>query len=125
MSAAGDAAVLARLRSDSQLADAIYEGTVTDPPERYASVFAPLGSDTSDRLGGPSNVNETTYTIHSVATTVEQAKWVGRRVVALLTDYTIPGVGRLTHPVSLPPRLDREANPPLWYLVDQFDLTHS
>jgi hypothetical protein len=125
VSAAGDAAVLARLRSDSQLANAVYEGTVTDPPARYASVFAPLGADTSDRLGGPSNVNDTTYTIHSVATTVEQAKWVGRRVVGLLTDYVIPDVGRLTHPVSLPPRLDKEANPPLWYLVDQFDLTHS
>jgi hypothetical protein len=125
VSAAGDAAVLARLRSDSQLANAIYEGTVTNPPTRYASVFAPLGADTSDRLGGPSNVNDTTYTIHSVATTVEQAKWVGRRVVGLLTDHVIPGVGRLTHPVSLPPRLDTEANPPLWYLVDQFDLTHS
>lgn len=125
MSAAGDAAVFARLRSDAQLADAVFEGTVTDPPARYVSVFAPLGSDSSDRLGGVSNVNDTTYTVHSVATTAEQAKWVGRRVVGLLTDYAIPGVGRLTHPVSLPPRLDRDANPPLWYLVDQFDLTHS
>jgi hypothetical protein len=125
VSAAGDAGVLARLRSDAQLANAVYEGTVTNPPVRYASVFAPLGADTSDRLGGPSNVNATTYTIHSVGVSVEQAKWVGRRVVGLLTDYTIPGVGRLTHPVSLPPRLDADSNPPLWYLVDQFDLTHS
>lgn len=125
MSAAGDAAVLARLRSDAQLANAVYEGTVTNPPVRYASVFAPLGSDTTDRLGGVSNVNETTYTIHSVGVTVEQAKWVGRRVASLLTDYTIPGVGRLTHPVSLPPRVDTTVNPPLWYLVDQYDLTHS
>jgi hypothetical protein len=103
----------------------VFEGTVTDPPARYVSVFAPLGADSSDRLGGVSNVNETTYTIHSVGTTVEAAKWVGRRVVGLLTDHAIPGVGRLTHPVSQPPRLDRDANPPLWYLVDQFDLTHS
>lgn len=125
MSAAGDAAVLARLRSDTELADAVFEGTVDDPPARYATVFAPLGADYSDRLGGVSNVNDTTYTIHSVGTTVEQAKWVGRRVAALLTDYAIPGVGRLTHPVSMPPRLDRDSNPPLWYLVDQFDLTHS
>ena len=125
MSAEGDEAVLARLRSDAQLADAVYEGTVTDPPARYVSVFAPLGADSSDRLGGVSNVNDTTYTIHSVGVSVEQAKWVGRRVAALLTDYAIPGVGRLTHPVSRPPRLDRESNPPLWYLVDQFDLSHS
>jgi hypothetical protein len=125
VSAAGDAGVLARLRSDTQLANAVYEGTVTTPPARYVSVFAPIGRDTSDRLGGVSNVNDTTYTIHSVGTTVEQAKWVARRVAALLTDHVIPGVGRLTHPVSREPQLDRDANPPLWYLVDQYDLTDS
>jgi len=125
MSAEGDAGLLARLRSDAQLADAVYEGTVTNPPARYVSVFAPIGSDDSDRLGGPSNVNETTYTIHSVGRTVEQAKWAARRVQSLLTDYVIEDVGRLTHPVSIGPRLDRDANPPLWFLVDQYDLTHS
>lgn len=125
MSAAGDAGFLARLRSDAQLANAIYEGTVTSPPERYASVFSGLGSDSTDRLAGPSNVNDTTYIVHSVGYTIEQAKWVGRRTSALLNDYVIPGVGRITHPVSRPPQLDREANPPLWYLVDEYDLTHS
>ena len=125
MSAEGDAAVLARLRSDAQLANAVYEGTVTNPPARYVSVFAPIGSDHSDRLAGPSNVNDTTYTIHSVGVTVEQAKWAARRVQALLTDYAIDGVGTLSHPMSIGPRLDREANPPLWFVVDQYDLTHS
>lgn len=125
MSAAGDAAVLARLRSDSQLTDAVFEGTVTNPPSRYVSVFAPIGVDRSDRLAGPSNVNETTYTIHSVGVTVEQCKWVARRVQGRLTDYVIPGVGYLEHPVSQPPRLDPDSNPPLWYVVDQYDLTHS
>jgi hypothetical protein len=125
VSAEGDAGVLARLRSDAQLADAVYEGTVTNPPARYVSVFAPIGGDATDRLGGPSNVNETTYTIHSVGRTVEQCKWAARRVQGLLTDYVIEDVGRLTHPVSLPPRLDRDANPPLWYVVDQYDLSHS
>jgi hypothetical protein len=126
VSAAGDAAVLARLRSDSQLANAVYEGTVTTPPERYVSVFAPIGVDSGDRLAGPSNVNDTTYTIHSIGRTVDQAKWVARRVNALLKDFEpIPGKGQLTHPVSRLPQLDREANPPLWYLVDQYDLTDS
>jgi hypothetical protein len=125
VSAAGDAAVLARLRSDSQLANAVYEGTVTDPPARYVSVFAPIGRDFSDRLAGPSNVNDTAYTIHSVGVTVEQCKWVARRVNGLLKDHAIDGVGTLTHPVSLLPQLDREANPPLWYVVDVYDLTHS
>jgi len=125
MSAAGDTAVLARLRSDAQLASAVYEGTVTDPPARYVSVFAPIGSDVSDRLAGPSNVNRTTYTIHSVGRTIEQAKWAARRVQGLLTDHVIDGVGRLEHPVSLEPQIDRTANPPLWYLVDQYDLTDS
>jgi hypothetical protein len=125
MSAAGDAGLFSRLRSDSQLADAVYEGTVTDPPSRYVSVFAPIGRDSSDRLAGPSNVNDTTYTIHSVGLTVEQAKWVARRVQGRLTDYTIDGVGTLTHPVSLPPQLDHRANPPLWFVVDQYDLTQS
>ena len=145
MSAEGDAAIFARLRGDEQLADAVFEGTVKNPPKRYVSIFAPIGSDSSDRLAGPSNVNETTYTIHSVATTVEQCKWVARRVQALLTDHTVEAAypsddlypsddffptdfqwaGRITHPVSLPPRLDRDANPPLWYVVDQYDLTQS
>ena len=126
MSAAGDAAVFARLRTDAQIT--FYEGQVTPgtmPPDRYAVVHSPLGVDSSDRLGGVSNVNETTYTVISVGSTVEQAKWVGRRVVALLKDHAIPGVGRLTHPVSRDPKLDREVNPPRWYIVDQFDLTHS
>lgn len=125
MSAAGDAGFLARLRSDAQLANAIYEGTVTSPPERYASVFSGLGSDSTDRLAGPSNVNDTTYIVHSVGRTIEQAKWVGRRTSALLTDYVIPGVGRITHPVSRPPQLDKDGPVPLWYLVDEYDLTHS
>ena len=124
MSAAGDAAVLARLRSDSLLASRVFEGTVTSAPQWYVSVFSPLGSDTSDRLSGPSNVNSTTYTIHSVGVTIEQAKAAGRRVVDLLRDYAIPGVGSLTHPVSRPPALDKDANPVLWYLVDEFDLSH-
>jgi len=88
------------------------------------SVFAPIGSDSTDRLGGVSNVNDTTYTIHSVGRTVEQAKWAARRVQGLLTDYVIEGVGRLTHPVSIGPQLDAKANPPLWYLVDEYDLAH-
>jgi hypothetical protein len=126
VTAASDAAVLARLRSDLQLADAVYEGTVKNPPARYVSVFAPLGRDVGDRLAGPSNVNETTYTIHSVGHTVEQAKWVARRVNALLKDFEpVPGKGQLTHPVSRDPLLDREANPPLWFLVDQYDLSSS
>jgi hypothetical protein len=125
VSAEGDAAVLARLRSDPQLADAVFEGTVENPPGRYVSVFSPLGADTPDRFTGPSNVNTTTYTIHGVGRTIEQAKWVGRRVNALLKDWTPPVIGarRVQHPVSREPQLDRAANPPLWYVVDQYDLT--
>lgn len=126
MSAAGDAAVLARLRSDAELADAVYEGTVKSPPERYASVFSGLGADSRDRLAGLANVNTTTYTVHSVGTTIEQAKWVANRVRALLKDWEpFPGRGRMTHPVSRDPQLDTKANPPLWYLVDQYDLAIS
>lgn len=125
MSAAGDAALLARLRSDPQLANAVYEGVVTSPPARYVSVYSGLGVDAGDRLAGPSNVNDTTYTIHSVATSVEQAKWVAGRVRTLLLDWTPPiaGARRMRHPVSRSPQVDRDANPPLWYLVDQWDLT--
>lgn len=127
MSAASDVALMARLRSDAQLADAVFEGTVKNPPKRYASVFSGLGSDSSDRLAGPSNVNQVTYTIHSVGNTIEQAKWVASRVKGLLLDWVpIPGTGAaFTHPVSREPQLDRQANPPLWFLVDQYDLTSS
>lgn len=132
MSADGDAAVLARLRSDPLLATAVFEGTVIDaptsenPPRGYVSVFSGLGRDMSDRFSGPSNVNDATYTIHSVGITVTQAKWVARRVQALLVDWTPPfeGARRMRHEVSRPPQLDRDANPVLFYLVDQYDLTH-
>lgn len=126
MSAASDAAVLARLRSDPRLADAVYEGIVTTPPDTYVSVFSGIGRDGADRLAGPSNVNITTYTIHSVALDIAGAKSTARRVQALLTDWEpVEGKGRIVHAVSRDPQLDREANPKLWYLVDQYDLTSS
>jgi hypothetical protein len=104
----------------------VYEGTVTTPPSAYVSVFSGIGRDTSDRLAGPSNANTTTYTIHSVALDIAGAKSTARRVQALLTDWEpVEGKGRMVHAVSREPQLDREANPKLWYLVDQYDLTLS
>lgn len=125
MTAAGDAAVFARLRSDARLEDIVFEGTVEDRPDVYVSVFAPLGRDSADRFTGPSAVNDTTYTIHSVALDIAGAKSTARRVAALLTDWTpdVPGARRISHSVSRPPQYDRDLNPPLWYVVDQYDLT--
>lgn len=125
MTAAGDAAVFARLRSDARLANIVFEGTVTGGPDVYVSVFAPLGRDSADRFTGPSGVNETTYTIHCVARDIAGAKSTARRVAALLTDWTpaVPGARRITHPVSRPPQYDRDSTPALWFVVDQYDLT--
>lgn len=126
MTAASDAAVLARLRSDARLTDAVYEGTVVNPPNVYVSVFSGIGRDDADRFAGPSNANSTTYTVHSVARDTAGAKSTARRVAALLTDWEpVEGRGRIVHAVSREPQLDRESNPPLWYLVDQYDLTSS
>lgn len=132
MTEASDAAVLARLRAHDALATVVFEGRVDDAPTTespargYVTVYAPLGTDRGDRLAGPSNVNDTTYTTYSVGITVAQAKWVARRVRAQLLDFEpVAGQGQLTHPVSIDAQLDRDANPPVWFLTDQWDLSSS
>lgn len=122
-----DDAVLARLRSDPQLAQVVFEGgAVNGKPERYVVVWADSGARSSDRYDGV-QVNVTkTYTIHCVGSSPVQAKWVNERVVGLLVNWRPTVVGRscqrLKHEVSRPLAVDRDVSPWLHYTVDQFDL---
>lgn len=120
-------AILARLRADAVLAGVTFEGVVEDRPELYCSVFINSGYRTSERFTGPAVTAEFTFTIHSVGTSQDQAQFVAERVFAQLLDFspTIAGrtARRLRHVVSRPAELDRDVTPPLWFVVDQFDLT--
>lgn len=120
-------AILTRLRQDSVLSTATFEGVVTDRPQRYCTVFTNSGYRSVERLAGPSATATFTYTIHSVGSTPEQAQAVAERVFAQLLDFT-PTVanrqcGRLRHAASQPVQKDSDVTPALYYCVDQFDLT--
>jgi hypothetical protein len=122
-----DNLVLEQLRGDPQLASVVFEGaTVTGSPARYVVVWANGGSRASDRFEGSEGNLTKTYTVHSVGLTPEQAKWVQERVDARLRDFRPVLAGRnfqrVKHPVSRPVAVDRDANPVVHYMVDQYDL---
>lgn len=120
------AAVLARLRSDPQLADVVFLGDVTGRPDRYVVVYTDQGHRTRDRIGGPSTAVNMTVTVHSCGSTVDQAQWVADRVFGLLLDW-VPDLGGRTswptsHEVSQPAQKDSDVSPPVFYTVDVFDV---
>lgn len=119
-------AILARLREDSVLASATFEGVVTDRPQRYCTVFTDSGYRTVERLAGPSATALFTYTVHSVGSTPDQAQAVAEHVFAQLLDFT-PTVagrlcGRLRHAASQPVQQDPDI-PDLYFCVDEFDVS--
>ncbi|WP_223690109.1 DUF3168 domain-containing protein [Leifsonia poae] len=125
-------AILARLREDTVLQGFTFEGVVLpdvqeNRPQRYCTIFTNSGYRTVERLSGPSATATFTYTIHSVGTDPQQAQAVAERVFAQLLDYTPTVVGRqcgrLRHAASQPVQVDTDVKPPLYYCVDQFDLT--
>lgn len=118
-----DNAFLALIRADTQLASAVYEGVVLSPPARYVSVFAREVRSVG-RFSGPHSVTNNEYTVHSVATTPEQAKWTRERVLERVLDVTPVVAGwncrRVMFVTSQPLARDDDANPPLWYTVDVY-----
>lgn len=133
MSATEDTAVLARLRADAWLTAATFDDEVTpeERPQRYALVTSNAGVQTAQRLTQAVKATtarrEITYTIRSVGTTRAQAIAVADRVAAQLLGFIPTVSGRrcwpIRHAISRPAQKDTDPNPPLWYCVDEFDLT--
>lgn len=126
------AATLARLREDDVLTDSTFEGLVApdengDRPQRYLSVFSDNGEYEAGRATGPAETVTFTYTLHSVGTDPQQARAVAERAFAQLLGYrpTITGrrCGRYRHTYSQQIQIDDTAKPPLWFGVDEFELT--
>lgn len=120
-------ALLARLRAHPILAAATFDGVVTGDPQRYANVHGNIGRRTSWSLRRRQGRLEYTFTIHSVGRDPAQARAVGMAVGEQLADWTPVVEGRtcypLVHAVSQPIFSDPDADPPVWYGVDQYDLS--
>lgn len=119
-------AFLARLRSDPQLSDVVFEGEVTGDPQRYVNVYPDTGFFTRRSMLGEHQDADVTFTIHSVGTTRAQAMWVDGRVLALLNDHilTVPGrrCWRLQPAGTQPVAKDSTAVPEKFLAVRRFIL---
>jgi len=128
-SAAHIDAFSARLREDTVLATATFEGVVQDRPNRYCTIHAAGPTHTAERFNGRSTQQDYSVTVHSVGTTPAQARFVQDRVVAQLLDFTLTvsgrSVRRIRHTYSRPVDIDKDVSPPLWYFVDEFEFTSS
>lgn len=125
MSRAIDNAIFTRLREVIGL-PVFPGGEVEGQPSRYVVVWVNSGARSADRYTNEQINVSKTYTVHSVGLTMEQAGWVNDKVLEQLINFR-PTVDawsfqRLKHAVSRPAQIDRDVNPPLAYLVDQFDL---
>lgn len=114
-----DAAFIAAIASDVELK--VFEGTVTDRPTKYVSVFS-RESRAVGRFTGPHSVLTNEFVVHSVGQTPEQAKWVRERMLEKVLDKTfvIEGWrnGRVQYVTSQPLGIDKDPSPPLFYTVD-------
>lgn len=124
-------ALLERLRTDTALAEVVFDteakqasGGVVQPP--YVVVYSNAGDRVEARLTGSQTRNTTTFTIHSVGATAEQARAVSRKLYALLLGYRPTVSGQTCWPfkavVSQPVRLDKDVLPAVYYGVDEFQL---
>lgn len=120
-------AIVARLKANPDLAGIVYDEKIPTGSTKYVAVYSNAGFDDDPRYSGPTTRTEITFTIHSVGASKRQALWVAERVRAQLVNFkpTVAGreCARLQHPVSRPVLADTSSNPPLWYTVDQFDLS--
>lgn len=118
-----DNAFLGLIKADTQLTSAVYEGTVTNPPARYVSVFTRESREVN-RYTGPHSLVTNEYIVHTVATTPEQAKWTRERVLTAVLDVTPVVTGwrchRINFVTSQPLATDRDVSPPLYYCVDVY-----
>lgn len=120
------AAVLARIRSDPQLVNSVFEGDVEDNPARYVNVWHDTGFFEPRSIRGEHQDVDITFTIHSVGMDRWQATWVDGRVLALLNDWkpTVAGrrCWRLSPAGSQPVAKDKEIDPPKFMAVRRFVL---
>jgi len=127
------AAYLARLREDADLASRVFEGDVPplngEPRNRYVNVYVNSGVRRVERFMGSQSEATFTYTVHSVSVSADAAQELSDRVMAQTLDHVLIVEGRvcrrLIHTNSQPTAIDRDISPPLWYAVDQFDVTSS
>src|SRR4051812_40581511 len=116
-----DDAFLALIRSDAGLATTTFEGSVTNRPARYVSVF-PRESRLVERFSGPHAVTDNEYIVHSVGPPPEQAKWAREHMLAKTLDVTPAVAGwrcrRIRFVTSQPLGTDFDTTPPLYFTVD-------
>lgn len=121
-------ALMDRLKEDTVLAPVVFEGVVTNRPNRYVTIFTDSGYRESERFTGGQWTSTQGFTVHSVGTTPDQAQYVAERVFAQLLDHVlvVPGrtCRRIRHASSQPVQQDTDISPPLYYTVDEFDVTH-
>jgi hypothetical protein len=121
-------AIIARLREDAAMVDKVFDGIVPSRTEKYAVVHTNTGRYPVDRFTGPQGGTVTySYWLHSVGSTPEQAQAVAECVLRQLIGWrpTVTGYrcSRMVHRASQPTQLDGDGRPPVYYCVDQFDLT--
>lgn len=119
-------ALLDRIRSDPQLADVVFEGDVSDDPERYVNVWHDSGFFEPRSMLGEHQDVDVTFTIHAVGLDRWQAVWVDGRVLSLLNDVrlTVPGrrCWRLQPAGTQPVDKDTTVNPPRFLAVRRYTL---
>lgn len=120
-------ALLDRLKEDAVLAPVVFEGVVTSRPNRYVTLFTNSGVREAERFTGAQLTSTQSFTVHSVGTTPDQAQFVAEKVFAQWLDWTPTVAGRVCrrvrHSSSQPVQLDADVSPPLYYCVDEFDVT--
>lgn len=124
------AAVVARLKADTQLTSAVFEVgevPVESPPSRYIVVESTLGRRSQTRFTSGRGTLTTTHYLHCVGLTAAQARWLSGRVEAQLLDYTLTMTGRVVRKpadwVSRPVTVDLSGPVKKPFGVTVFDLT--
>lgn len=116
-----DAAFIAAIKTDEGLATTTFEGTVTNRPARYVSVF-PRESRAVGRFTGPHSTLTNEYIVHAVGATPDQAKWAREHMLEKVLDVTLAidgwRNGRVRFVTSQPIAIDKDVTPALWYTVD-------
>lgn len=119
-------ALLAVLRSDSQLSPVVFEGTVTGTPQRYVNVFHDSGMFSPRTIVDEHQDVEITFTVHGVGADRWQAQWVDGRVLSLLNDRVLVVPGRkcqkLVPAGGQGPTKDDDVTPAKWFTARRFSL---
>lgn len=112
---------------DPILSGSTFQGVVLNRPNRYMTFFLSGGPRKQSRLTGPSSVYDYVVVTHSVGTTPEQAQLVEERTQKQFVDWrpNLDGFDcrRMQLSDSQPIELDRDVNPPLYYIASTYGLT--